>query len=475
MINNRNNKFISASILMLSDIVSILIPALFIYTFYDKVNNQIVFRKVSVISLFMLISFLLLYLELFFQQYSVRRSLYDEFIEFTHVYLYTSLASLSLLFILDLSVERYKHIEFLAFVFITLPSMRFIARIILERLGFWKIKCFLFCPISERKYVIKALESQRNLGMTVVRSGLEQRYLVSLLNKTKKIPIAEYSKIKKLITDYHFTQGSPHIIILNHNKISYYMPKLVELIEYCGLPYSIVPDIGSVSLLGMRISHFFAWEFLLLTPQNNNKKITHRAIKRIFDIVISAFLLILLFLPMLVIYLLVRIDGGPAIYVHERIGYNGQMFGCLKFRSMKVGAQEILNNYLTKNNDAFKEWKDTQKLQFDPRITRLGKILRTTSLDELPQLFNVLYGSMSLVGPRPITVDEIEKYDKYIEIYKQVRPGITGLWQISGRSNTSYEYRVGLDVWYIKNRSLLYDLAILIKTISVVLSRKGAR
>lgn len=197
--------------------------------------------------------------------------------------------------------------------------------------------------------------------------------------------------------------------------------------------------------------------------------------KRIVDIVLSSSML-LAFLPlMLFIVLLIKVEErGPALFGHERVGYNGRRFRCLKFRSMAVNAKELLEAYLQDNPAARREWELTQKLRDDPRITPLGRFLRKTSLDELPQLVNVLRGDMSLVGPRPIVQDEMARYNEHITDYLCVRPGITGLWQVSGRSDVDYDRRVDLDIRYVRTWSLSGDISILLRTVLVVFSRSGS-
>lgn len=159
---------------------------------------------------------------------------------------------------------------------------------------------------------------------------------------------------------------------------------------------------------------------------------------------------------------------------HNRLGRNGKIFPCLKFRSMVMGGDKILQEYLENNPEAAEEWKATQKLVNDPRVTRIGKFLRSTSIDELPQLINVLRGDMSLVGPRPIVRDEIAHYSHDIDYYYRVRPGVTGLWQVSGRSDTTYAQRVQLDSWYVRNWSFWHDIVIILKTFPAVLKGSGA-
>ncbi|MCW8086470.1 sugar transferase [Sabulicella glaciei] len=197
--------------------------------------------------------------------------------------------------------------------------------------------------------------------------------------------------------------------------------------------------------------------------------------KRSLDVLGAGALLLFLAPVFGLLALLVRSDGGPAFFAHPRVGRNGQVFGCLKFRSMVVDSQARLAALLAADPAARAEWEETRKLRVDPRVTRIGRILRATSLDELPQLLNVLRGDMSLVGPRPVQQAELESYYGAAAIhYMSVRPGITGLWQVSGRSETSYAQRVALDVAYVSRPSLLADLRILLRTPVAVLSRKGA-
>ena len=167
-------------------------------------------------------------------------------------------------------------------------------------------------------------------------------------------------------------------------------------------------------------------------------------------------------------------NHGHVIFAHKRVGKNGILFPCYKFQSMVPNAQEKLKAYLAQNPSARKEWEETFKLTNDPRITKLGAFLRKTSLDELPQLWNVIKGDMSLVGPRPIVQEEIDKYDKNFREYSMVLPGITGMWQASGRSDTTYEERVAMDTWYVRNWSIWIDIMYLFKTIKAVFVGKGA-
>nr|WP_325248969.1 sugar transferase [Amylibacter sp.] len=201
-----------------------------------------------------------------------------------------------------------------------------------------------------------------------------------------------------------------------------------------------------------------------------------RMSKRVFDVVFATVLLIF-FSPFMVLIAATiwASDRQKVIFAHTRVGRNGRPFNCLKFRTMCIDADLRLAQMLQNDPAARAEWERTQKLVNDPRLTAIGHFLRKTSLDELPQLWNVLRGDMSMVGPRPIVAAEAKHYRASFAEYKSVRPGLTGAWQISGRSDTTYEERVALDVDYVQNNSFIGDLKIVVKTVSVVLGGQGAR
>ena len=192
---------------------------------------------------------------------------------------------------------------------------------------------------------------------------------------------------------------------------------------------------------------------------------------------VLALLLLLLTSPLtvLIAFLIWQRDGAPILFAHYRVGKGGRLFRCMKFRTMRRDSEAALAALLESDPQARAEWARDQKLTNDPRITAIGRFLRTTSLDELPQLLNVVCGDMNLVGPRPITVSELTRYGRVRWHYLSVRPGITGLWQVSGRNSTSYDERVALDRRYVEARSLWVDATILAKTVRVVATREGAR
>ena len=201
-----------------------------------------------------------------------------------------------------------------------------------------------------------------------------------------------------------------------------------------------------------------------------------RALKRIFDVVGALVILVIFAIPMIGIMISIKLTcPGKVVFGHKRVGLRGKMFKCYKFRSMVPNAQDVLRELLATDSIAKKEWETTFKLKNDPRVTRIGRIIRKTSLDELPQLWNVLRGDMSLVGPRPVVRQELEQhYGNGRRHYISVRPGLTGIWQVSGRSEIGYQRRVELDVQYVEDWSLWKDFLIVLRTVTAIFGRSDA-
>ena len=217
------------------------------------------------------------------------------------------------------------------------------------------------------------------------------------------------------------------------------------------------------------------WEAPVRSPVR--RTYPHRkssAFKRVLDIVGSV-AIGLAFSPLIMIIAVrMGVEDGPILFRHRRVGQDGKIFECLKFRTMVPNAEQILRELLDKDPVARAEWLRDHKLRHDPRVTRLGRFLRKTSLDELPQLWNVMRGEMSLVGPRPIVKEEMLRYGRYLRTYLAAKPGITGLWQVMGRNDTDYRRRIVMDTYYVRKQTLLMDIQILLKTVKVVLWGHGA-
>lgn len=254
--------------------------------------------------------------------------------------------------------------------------------------------------------------------------------------------------------------------------------KLADIIA--GLkPYthtvSFVPDLIDIPFGSVDAVTLFTEGILLVKSRNNLARRKNRLLKRGFDLLCVLGGGVIISPVLLLLVLLAAVDNhGRIIFAHKRVGKGGRPFYCYKFQTMVKDAEKVLQEYLQANPAAKKEWEASFKLTHDPRVTPLGQFLRRTSLDELPQLWNVLKGEMSLVGPRPIVKEEVPKYGSYIAEYNMVLPGITGMWQASGRSDTTYEERVAMDTWYVRNWSVWIDIMYLVKTFSAVIKAKGA-
>ncbi len=250
--------------------------------------------------------------------------------------------------------------------------------------------------------------------------------------------------------------------------------RLIGLALFEGIPFSVVPPVGAMAALRSRPTRFVGRDIVMHCAEHGLRQRAARLGKRAGDIGGAAILLVLSSPLFLILIVLARLDGGPAFFSQHRVGAGGRLFRCLKFRTMVMGADFVLECLLAEDPERAAEWAATRKLRNDPRVTPTGRFLRRSSLDELPQLINILRGEMSLIGPRPIAESELPLYGADSASYFAQRPGLSGIWQVTGRSDTSYERRVQLDGWYVRNWSLRNDLALAIRTIPAVLRRDGA-
>lgn len=236
----------------------------------------------------------------------------------------------------------------------------------------------------------------------------------------------------------------------------------------------IIPDLKGIALANSQLIHLFNERMFLIQIENELNSSKNKILKRSFDLFFSILSIPIIAPLLIVISIIIKLTSpGPVFFVQERLGKNFRLFRCLKFRTMRVNSDELLKEYFLRNPDKKEEWDRFRKIKGeDPRVTRFGRILRATSLDELPQVINILSGSMSFVGPRPYISQEVENEHESMQQILSVRPGITGLWQVSGRNSLSFKDRLDYDIWYIQNWSLWLDFTILLRTISVVLQRK---
>ena len=394
-----------------------------------------------------------------FRHYSDRRPFWTELGETLQILVVLALLDLAVLALTRWNSSRLWWALVWPLAAVCLPLGRGLLRTLMLRLRVWQRPTLIVGNGPNAKEAVAALQSEPALGFAVVgfldMSGPVERRS-NQLEQWAKVP------------------GAQFLLAMEHGQNEAREAVLRQLAHWKAEDVSVIPAMRGVPLFGTDISYFFSHEVAMLKLRNNLRYWPARLLKRVFDLAVALVLLVLGALPFLYIAWRIRRDGGPAIFAHQRVGQSGKPFPCFKFRTMRVDAERQLRELLATDPAAREEWEREFKLRNDPRITPIGHFLRRTSLDELPQLFNVIRGEMSLVGPRPIIEAELARYGDDVDYFLMVRPGMTGLWQVSGRNDVDYETRVYLDTWYVKNWSLWYDIAILFKTVRVVFRREGA-
>ncbi|SCM83617.1 Undecaprenyl-phosphate galactose phosphotransferase [uncultured Sporomusa sp.] len=355
------------------------------------------------------------------------------------------------------------------FTFTYLSIVRYVIKKLLIATNIWQIPVIIVGAGKTAQLLISAFAQDAGLGYKVVGLIEDQPKRAKIFSKIPFIGNFENA------VDSIGQTGVQNVIIAAPGLKRERLVNLVYQLQPHVKNITFVPDLFGIPVGSLELETLFDEKAVLLKVRNNLARYYNRVLKQLFDILATLlggfFAIPLLF----VIALLIYFDSpGSVIFSHKRIGKNGVPFDCYKFRTMVCNAQEVLAAYLADNAAAKEEWERDFKLKNDPRVTRIGKFLRKTSLDELPQLINVLRGEMSLVGPRPIVKDEIDKYGEYIHDYYLVRPGLTGLWQVSGRNDIDYDSRVQMDSWYVRNWSVSLDIVMLLKTVKVVIKRDGA-
>jgi len=406
-----------------------------------------------------------------YQHYSERKPFWRELGEVFHNIFWLAVLDMALMSMARWNASRLWWLLVWLLAAALVPLVRSAVRRLLLRLNLWQRPTVLIGAGPNAAEAVLALRSEPLMGFEVVGC--------LAVPSDEPTPLIEGAELPPLLTPKLLHSLSLHaglqvVIALEHHESAEREKWMRQLTKWGVQDVSVIPALRGIPLYGTDISYFFSHEVALLSVSNNLRHWPARLSKRAFDIAASLVLLVLLSPPMLFFVWRIRKDGGTAIFAHQRVGHNGKMFPCYKFRSMVVNAQEQLELLLAADPQLRAQWERDHKLKNDPRISAVGRLLRETSLDELPQLFNVLRGEMSLVGPRPIVTAELQKYGEDAEYFLMVRPGITGLWQVSGRNDVDYDTRVYLDTWYVKNWSLWYDIAILCKTVRVVFKCEGA-
>lgn len=359
------------------------------------------------------------------------------------------------------------------FLLVAIPTIRQGARIAMDRFGMWRAPTALISCSTRLRDVHATVSNTLSLGCDIRWLALDKDVEKSeTLSKLKMYRLNDPHELAVRLAE----DGCDQAVIATEDMQSRSFGDLIQRLMEVGISVSFIPTFHRLPLVGVTTSYFFGKDILLFQCRSSLQSLSSRFVKRLFDILGSLCALIILSPAFALLALAIKWhDPGPVFYAQKRTGRRGEPFKCLKFRTMAADADERLERWRVETPDLYAEFQKTFKLVNDPRITRLGGWLRKTSLDELPQLINVLRGEMSLVGPRPVLDRElIEYYGPAATLYKRVRPGLTGLWQVRGRSDTSYEERVVLDEWYILNWSFWYDIVILLQTVWVVLRREGA-
>ncbi len=345
------------------------------------------------------------------------------------------------------------------------PLARECVRQAFAREPWWGFPAVIFGAGPTASAVVKAMLDEPGLGLKPIAVLDDSEWLPDLHG----VPILGGAELAPLL----LVPNRPTYAVFAMPDVP--QSELMSMVERYGVDFShvlVVPELTDFASLWVQPKSVGGMLGLELRQQASGDP---PAAKRLLDLLMcllgSWFVLPLCAL----IALLIRLDSkGPVFYGQKRIGHRGKLFTAWKFRSMVRDADRELEKYLSENEDLREEWEQDHKLKNDPRVTRIGRFLRKTSLDELPQLWNVLRGDMSLVGPRPIVHQEIERYGASFELYTRVKGGLTGLWQVSGRNDTSYRQRVQLDTFYVRNWSVWLDLCILFRTIAVVIFGHGA-
>jgi len=405
--------------------------------------------------------------------YSKKFTYWDELKLLWKTSFFSTLAILTIVSLgqLSVSVSRIVILLMGLLAILIFPLLRVTSKKLLIRAGLLKSKVLIIGAEDMGKRTLHALRREPNLGYDVVGFIDE--------NEPKTAQCIDGVKVHghfQHVDRYVMKCDIQDVVVASEKIDKGQLVHLINKLQHKVKNVLYIPDFSGMAVIGTELRHFFHDQMLALKIKNNLAQPLNYFIKKLFDYTVSLILFFLLIIPILIIAVLIRMTSqGPAIFKQQRIGKDGELFMCYKFRTMYVDADERLKNILITDPKARAEWQAYWKLQNDPRVTKIGNFLRQTSLDELPQIWNVLKGEMSLIGPRPYLPREWDSLKEYSEIIHSVQPGITGLWQVRGRSNATYEQRLSLDSWYVRNWNLWIDIMILIKTLSVVLKMEGAR
>ena len=354
-----------------------------------------------------------------------------------------------------------------------LPTMRQVMRLFLGKIGIWHLPTAIIGTSPMAQEVVPVLGQQLALGLKVqwVVPETAEKHLSTAFAGLTPLAVPPDELVAALMA-----AGCRQVILVPDDRATINHNDLIDQSVGADIAVAIVPSLRRLPLYGLSTNYFFGKDLLLLQVRNNLARLPQRIFKRSLDFV-GAIILGMLLAPVFLLFafLIWKEDRGPIFFRQTRVGRGGRDFTCWKFRTMVVDAEDQMARWETENPVLLARYCESNfKLQADPRVTSIGGWMRRNSLDELPQLLNVLLGDMSLVGPRPLLRRELPEYGAVISLYERVRPGITGLWQISARSHTTFAERVSYDEWYIKNWTVWYDVVIVLQTLWVLMRGEGA-
>lgn len=470
-----SRKFLQQIILVFTDCISLVVA------FFLSLLITFKYHNFSVVSFSGFSSFFnpgvskflgLIVIAIFWYQehYIKRRPFWEEFLQVVKTIGFILLINFGVILILGKGSYKVLVVSFWVLMIFIIPFSRILSKKVMDKFGLWQRDLFILGYGESAIAAYKLFARNSWIGYNLC--GFVDIFNNNVVNYGH-LPVSlinEHDLLLKIQNNY----DCDIIVAISGVELNQKI-RLINYLQHECTSLLILPDLSGLAFYGAEIEHFFGNEQLILRMSTNLSKRFNKIIKRVFDVIVGLFILLLISPILLIIALIIKLTTGSNVFfMHKRVGKNGNMFPCLKFQTMYPNSQELLAQMLASDPVIKDEWESCFKLKDDPRVTPIGKFLRSSSLDELPQIFNVLIGQMSLVGPRPIVLQEVERYKDDFYYYKMVLPGITGLWQVSGRSDVDYENRVRLDEFYVRNWSLWYDIVILFKTFGVVLKRTGA-
>lgn len=452
----------SILILMIADVLVIFMALFLAYSmrkllpgFVDIPDLEFVFKSSS----YYIVSIVFITIFIYEKLYTLHLTFWDE----AKILLKsTSLAILIILAITTLQkdnadISRLTIAITWAYLILLLPIFRHRVKRILFKIGLYSTKLIIVSDNQiEGSEVKKAIESEPNLGY-----------------KIKEIVLFESNITEEQISKLKSSKPAGIVVVSDNSLLR---EEIINKLQHIVRKIFFLPSAQNIAFLNSKIEYLFDSQMFIVKLDNNLNRLTNKIFKTIFDIFLMVLAMpILLPIIAIIAFAIRRATGESAFFVQERLGQDDTLFKCYKFQTMYPNGDKLLEEFFKSNPTEAAHWAEFKKIKGDdPRVTKIGKFLRKTSLDELPQIFNVLNGTMSFVGPRPYLEREIEDMQGRDETIRITKPGITGMWQVMGRNDLSFEKRTELDEWYVRNWSLWFDIVLLIKTVKVVLGKGGA-